>query len=126
MDGWVDGDRWEDGWMGDGRMVMGGWIDGWEDSWRRMGGWWMDGSMVGRMGDEAGLQLNWGIPCVLGWYGAWDGGCGSRVWGEFALRVHSAGCPGLSLSPFQAPYGHQELCQRLSPSLEPRERQTLG
>lgn len=28
----------------------------------------------------------------------------SRVWGEFPLRAHSVGCPGLSLSPSRPPW----------------------
>ena len=36
MDGWMDKDRWMDGWMMDGWMdgwMIDGWMDGWMDGW---------------------------------------------------------------------------------------------
>lgn len=49
-DGWVDGrmagwkdDRWLDGWMIDGWILMDGWMERWIDGWM---GSWMDGWML--------------------------------------------------------------------------------
>ena len=119
--GWIDGrmDGWEiEGWW------MGGWMDGWEDSWEdgwMVDGWedglWMDGSMVGRMGgwvDEAGLQLNLESLCSGLVRKPGDGGWGLQGLGQICLRVHSAGCPGLSLSPSRPPWAPRALSEAVT------------
>ena len=122
MDGWeIEGwwlGGWMDGWMGGqlGGWVDGGWMGGWMvDGWED--GLWMDGSMVGRMGgwvDEAGLQLNLESLCSGLVRKPGDGGWGLQGLGQICLRVHSAGCPGLSLSPSRPPWAPRALSEAVT------------